>query len=137
MHSCRSDSHVMLPSGTGSAPVTRWERVFVMTPVDELVSLFAIKLRMEGWLVEPVAEGSRELLVEYGVDRMSLVLPESALATLLSDGDELARDLWGPSVSAVEAAARMMTVHLQESLDTSARDDLSGTWTYRGGFFTR
>ena len=30
-----------------------------------------------------------------------------------------------------------MTVHLQESWDTSASDDLEGTWTYDGGFFVR
>jgi hypothetical protein len=109
----------------------------VMTEVDELVSLFASKLRMDGTLVQPVAQGSRELLVEYHGDHLTLVLPEGGLAQLLADGDELARDLWGPSVSALEASARLMTVHLDESLESSGLDDLSGTWTYRGGFFHR
>jgi hypothetical protein len=105
------------------------------TAVDELVSLFAAKLRMDGTRVSPVAQGSRELLVEYHGDHLTLVLPEGVLSRLLAEGDELARDLWGPSVSAQEAAARLMTVHLQESLDSSGREDLSGTWTYRSGFF--
>jgi hypothetical protein len=77
------------------------------------------------------------LLVEYRGEHLTLVLPERALSRLLAEGDELARDLWGPSVSAQEAAARLMTVHLQESLDTSASEELSGTWTYRGGLFVR
>jgi hypothetical protein len=109
----------------------------VTTDVDDLVSLFAAKLRMEGTLVRPAAQGSRELLVEYRGEHLTLVLPERALSRLLAEGDELARDLWGPSVSAQEAAARLMTVHLQESLDTSASEELSGTWTYRGGLFVR
>ena len=56
---------------------------------------------------------------------------------LRSEGDEIARDLRGPSVTAIEAVARLMTVHLQESLDTSAGQDIEGTWTDDGGFFTR
>ena len=108
------------------------------TAVDDLVSLFAAKLRMDGTRVSPVAQGSREVLVDYQGDRLTLVLPEGVLSALLAEGDELARDLWGPSVSAQEAAARLMTVHLQESLDTSGREDLSGTWTYRSsGFFSK
>ncbi len=107
------------------------------TAVDDLVSLFAAKLRMDGTRVSPVAQGSRNVHVEYHGDHLTLVLPEGDLSTLLAEGDELARDLWGPSVSAQEAAARLMTVHLQESLDSSGHEDLSGTWTYRSGFFFR
>lgn len=107
------------------------------TAVDELVSLFAAKLRMDGTRVSPVAQGSRELHVEYHGDHLTLVLPEGVLTRLLAEGDELARDLWGPSVSAQEAAARLMTAHLQESLESSSSEALSGTWTYRNGFFVR
>ena len=107
------------------------------TAVDDLVSLFAAKLRMDGTRVSPVAQGSRNVLVEYHGDHLTLVLPEGDLSRLLAEGDELARDLWGPSVSAQEAAARLMTVHLQESLESSGLEDLSGTWTYRSGFFFR
>ncbi len=105
------------------------------TVVDDLVSLFAAKLRMDGTRVAPVAQGSRNVLVEYHGDHLTLVLPEGALSTLLAEGDELARDLWGPSVSVQEAAARLMTVHLQESLDSSGHEGLSGTWTHPSGFF--
>ena len=107
------------------------------TAVDDLVSLFAAKLRMDGTRVSPVAQGSRNVLVEYHGDHLTLVLPEGDLSMLLAEGDELARDLWGPSVSAQEAAARLMTVHLQESLETSGLEYLSGTWTYRSGSFFR
>lgn len=123
----------MIPPG----PVVAWEGAFVTTEVEALVSLFASKLRMEGMLVQPAAQGSRELLVDYRGQHLTLVLPERALSSMLAEGDRLARDLWGPSVTADEAVARLMTVHLQESLDTSASEDLEGLWTYGGGFFVR
>ena len=108
------------------------------TAVDDLVSLFAAKLQMDGTRVSPVAQGSRELRVEYRGDHLTLVLPEGVLSALLAQGDELARNLWDTSVSAQEAAARLITVHLQESLESSGHEDLSGTWTYRSsGFFFR
>ena len=56
---------------------------------------------------------------------------------MLADGDELARDLWGPGVTAKEAVARLMTVHLEESLETSPSEVLDGTWFYDGGFFVK
>ena len=105
--------------------------------LDELVSLFAAKLRRDGTLVQPAAEGSRNLHVRYRGQHLTLVLPDNALSNMLADGDQLARDLWGPGVTAQEAVARLMTVHLQESLDSSGHEDLSGTWTYRSGFFFR
>ena len=71
------------------------------TAVDDLVSLFAAKLRMDGTRVSPVAQGSRNVLVEYHGDHLTLVLPEGDL------------------------------------LESSGLEDLSGTWTYRSGFFFR
>ena len=67
------------------------------TAVDDLVSLFAAKLRMDGTWVSPVAQGSRNVHVEYHGDHLTLVLPEGDLSTLLAEGDELARDLWPDS----------------------------------------
>ena len=66
---------------------------------------------------------------------LTLVLPDNALSNMLADGDELARDLWGPGVTAKEAVARLMTVHLEESLETSPSGDLEGTWIYGSGLF--
>lgn len=95
---------------------------YMTTAVDDLVSLFATKLQMDGTRVSPVAQGSRELRVEYRGDNLTLVLPEGVLSALLAQGDELARYLWDPSVSAQEAAAQLMTVHLQESLESSGHE---------------
>ena len=105
--------------------------------LDELVSLFAAKLRMDGTLVHPATEGSRNLHVQYHGQHLTLVLPDNALSNMLADGDELARDLWGPGVTAREAVARLMTVHLDESLQTFSSEDLEGTWFYDGGFFVK
>jgi hypothetical protein len=109
----------------------------VANDLDELVRLFIAKLRMDGTLVQPTAEGSRNLYVQYRGQHLTLVLPDDALSSMLADGDELARDLWGPGVTAKEAVARLMTVHLEESLETSPSEDLEGTWFYDGGFFAK
>jgi hypothetical protein len=109
----------------------------VTNDLDELVSLFIAKLRMGGTLVQPAAEGSRNLYAQYRGQHLTLVLPDNALSSMLADGDELARDLWGPGVTAKEAVARLMTVHLEESLATSPSEDLEGTWFYDGGFFAK
>ena len=37
----------------------------------------------------------------------------------------------------MEAVARLMTVHLEESLETSPSEDLEGTWIYGSGLFAR
>jgi len=109
----------------------------VTNALDELVRLFIAKLRMDGTLVQPAAEGSRNLYVQYRGQHLTLVLPDDALSSMLADGDELARDLWGPGVTAKEAVARLMTVHLEESLETSPSEALEGTWFYDGGFFAK
>lgn len=105
--------------------------------IDALVLLFAEKLRIDGMLTQPPASGDRRLVVQHRGHQLDVLLPEGALRKLLADGDELAADLWGPNVSAMEAAARILTVHLDESLDTAPEGSLEGTWTYDGGFFTR
>jgi len=66
------------------------------TAVDDLVSLFAAKLRMDGTWVSPVAQGSRNVHVEYHGDHLTLVLPEGDLSTLLAEGDELGTGPLGP-----------------------------------------
>ncbi|MBR7744762.1 hypothetical protein KC207_15805 [Phycicoccus sp. BSK3Z-2] len=106
------------------------------TDVDALVRLFAERLRSQGVPVEAAATGSRTLHIEHGGERLVILLPERELSRLLADGDELARDLW-PGTSALEAAARMLTVHLEESLEPSTRGSTERTWTYRAGFFEK
>ena len=68
--------------------------------IDDLVALFADKLRLDGIRTGTPMQGSRRLVAEYHGQQVTLVLPESALRNLLDDGDQLAADLWGPSVSA-------------------------------------
>lgn len=107
------------------------------TEIDDLVSRFVEKLRADGSPVQPVAGAPRRLFLEYRGELLTIVLPEGELASLLAEGPGLARDLWGAKISASEAAARLMTVHLQESLETAPDGVVAGTWTYDGAFFTR
>ena len=55
--------------------------------LDELVSLFAAKLRTDGTLVQPAVECSRNLHVQYRGQQLTLVLPDNALSNMLADGD--------------------------------------------------
>jgi hypothetical protein len=56
---------------------------------------------------------------------------------LVDEGDELTGDLWAPSVATEESVARLMTTHLEESLQVPADDRLEGSWVYSGGSFER
>lgn len=78
------------------SPVANWQCECMTTAVDDLVSLFAAKLRMDGTWVSPVAQGSRNVHVEYHGDHLTLVLPEGDLSTLLAEGDELGTGPLGP-----------------------------------------
>jgi hypothetical protein len=77
------------------------------------------------------AEGYLEVKHGDRVDRLRL--PETELLALLDDADR-ARTPWGEGVAPVEGAARLASVHLDESLATREPHP-SGWWTYRGGFF--
>jgi hypothetical protein len=67
-------------------------------------------------------------------DRVArLHLPEDPLLALLDDVETL-RAVWGDGVPDVDGAARLVSVHLDESLATRAAHP-TGWWTYRlGGF---
>jgi hypothetical protein len=45
-----------------------------------------------------------------------------------------ASEPWGPGISDEEGAARLLTIHLDESLATRTAHE-TGWWTYFGGFF--
>lgn len=105
--------------------------------IDDLVALFADKLRMQGVLREAPLPGSGRLVVDHHGERVTVVLPEPVLRDLLAEGDDLAAALWEPSTGAEEAAARMLTIHLDESLDSVLEGPISGTWAYEVGGFVR
>ena len=64
--------------GRHCCPGTTCKCDYMTTAVDDLVSLFAAKLQMDGTRVSPVAQGSRELRVEYRGDHLTLVLPKAS-----------------------------------------------------------
>src|SRR3954468_4172666 len=65
-------------------------------------------------------------------DRVArLHLPEDPLLALLDDVESL-RAVWGDGVCDVDGAARLVSVHLDESLATRAAHP-TGWWTYRLG----
>ena len=91
--------------------------------------LFRDKLASDGQV--------RNLSVEAGT--LEWLGPEGWIRLHL-DGDEIdallpgASEAWGPEVSDEEGAARLLMVHLDESLATRPPHE-SGWWTYTAGFF--
>ena len=104
---------------------------------DDVLRRFAAKLTMSGHEVGPLQPGQVEVHVIRHGQALDLVFSESELDRLLDDGAEDAVALWGPSVSVEESVARLMTIHLDESLDTATDADVGGRWLYDGGFFRR
>ena len=95
----------------------------------EVVDLFVRELAGEGTRVSR-GPGRDEVVVE-AAGRAHRLWIDSATP----DGsDEDAELLWGPGVSAVESAARLMLVHWDESLATREPHP-TGWWTYRSGTF--
>ena len=106
-----------------------------VSDVTALIHLLAEKLRSEGASVD-ADPGAYQLTIERQGERLVVLLPEREMTQLLADGDELARDLW-PGTSALEAAARILRVHLQESLESSPLESLEGRWRYQPGLFEK
>ena len=63
-----------------------------------------------------------------------LHLPRAVLAEALRQVARPGGDPFGGDLAPVEACARLMTVHLDESLATREANE-SGWWSYDGGFF--
>jgi hypothetical protein len=87
---------------------------------------------------ELASEGPiRNFSVENGT--LEVLRPEGWIRLQL-DGDEIdalipgASEAWGSEISDEEGAARLLTVHLDESLATRQPHE-SGWWTYTAGFF--
>jgi hypothetical protein len=55
----------------------------------------------------------------------------------LRTGQETALIVWGPGVTVEESLARLMTIHLDESLATTTDENIDGRWRYTGSFFIR
>ena len=98
----------------------------------ELLRRFAEK-PPPGWrFIQSDAESGRFVATD-GERLYYITVPAEEAARLVREGPELAEHLW-PGVAGLEAAARILSIHLQESLD--ARDSRPGAeWTYRAGFF--
>jgi hypothetical protein len=97
----------------------------------EVLEIFASKLGSDGESVRDVRpdEGTLELLRPEGWIRLRVL--ESDLRRLRRS----ARRVWRPErVSRAEAAARLLTIHLDESVETQ-EPSASGSWTYVGGLF--
>ena len=92
--------------------------------VDELVRRFAAKVEA----VEVDPGQALVVLVRDGVQHR-LHLPRPLLVAALREDDHP----FGPGLEPVEACARLMWVHLDESLATRA--SASGWWSYVGGGF--
>ena len=99
------------------------------TPAERVLQLFHDKLASEVPVrgFSPWA-GVLEVLREHGWIRLHMATGE--LEALIPG----ASAVWGPGVSGEEGAARLMLVHLDESLDTRTSHE-TGWWTYTGGFF--
>ena len=104
--------------------------------------LFAEKVRGEGAVVEVLAKPDHGAVVldlpsadlREPPRRIALHLDEAVLLKALSASDDLGREVWGEVLPAVEALARLMSVHLAESLATRGPSP-NGWWTYDGGMF--
>lgn len=98
--------------------------------IDALLRLFARLIERDSTVVEVSPERGL-VVVEQGGTVHRLHADRAVLARALAADDPA---LGGPGVDRVEAAARLMSVHLEESLATREPHP-SGCWTYDGGGF--
>ncbi|MCZ2838126.1 hypothetical protein [Modestobacter sp. VKM Ac-2985] len=95
----------------------------------EVVDLFVRALAGEGTGVSR-GPGRDEVVVEVAGRNHRLWIDPAGVVVSTADAEVL----WGPGVSAVESAARLMLVHWDESLATREPHP-TGWWTHRGGGF--
>jgi hypothetical protein len=114
----------------------------VHADAEALLLLFAQKVRGQGEVVEVLAgpDHGRVVLELPGDDlgeppsRLTFHLDETVLREALSASGDLGMEVWGEPLPPGEALARLMSVHLEETLGTRGRSP-SGWWTYDGGGF--
>ena len=81
-------------------------------------------LRAEAGIVE----------LRHGDTLARLHFDEAVLLAFIGEAGEVAEEVWGSPMSGEEAAARFLSIHLDESLATREPHE-SGWWTYRPGSF--
>lgn len=94
----------------------------------EIVDLFVSELDSQG---TPASRGADRDEVVVVVDGRAHRLWIDPAMLDPSEDPEL---IWGPGVSGLESAARLLTVHWDESLATREPHP-TGWWTHRGGGF--
>jgi hypothetical protein len=105
---------------------------------EQLLRVFAAKLadaHLSGPYVDVVVSAAHCTVTatHRGTTVILHFLPDEC-ADLLSRLRDDSADLWGSEVPPVEGAARLLTIHLDESL-APYDDDLPQRWTYQlGGF---
>jgi hypothetical protein len=103
--------------------------------VVDVLRLFAEKESSDG-VAEVTDLRPEEGIVElrHGDTLARLHFDEAEMLAFLRTAGEDAEGAWGLPLSDEEAAARFLTIHLDESLATREPHE-SGWWTYRAGGF--
>jgi hypothetical protein len=119
------------------ASVDRSHDVRMKSRALRLLQLFIDKLRMDpgpATVLEAAPEDGY-VVINFDGQLARLHLSERELLKLLSGARRAGRATWGERMSDVEAAARFLTIFLDESIETQEPDP-SGWWVYekRYGF---
>ena len=72
--------------------------------------------------------------LRHGETLARLHFDEADMVAFITEAGQEAEAAWGHPLSDEEAAARFLTIHLDESLATREPSE-SGWWTYRAGAF--
>jgi hypothetical protein len=72
--------------------------------------------------------------LRHGDTPARLHFDEAVMLAFIAEAGEVAEGVWGSPMSDEEAAARFLSIHLDESLATREPHE-SGWWTYRPGGF--
>lgn len=100
---------------------------------EELFCLFAEKIS-DLYVVTDCSPDRARMTVEKDGVTSVLHVDERDLVRSLEGADDLGEQVWGEALPAVESVARLMTVHLDESLAT--RDPHpTRRWSYRRSGF--
>jgi hypothetical protein len=103
---------------------------------EELLQLFAERLRQRSGYTDVDIQPALGIVTLTYLDQgVVLNFTELALMEHLDAETRYGPALGGPRITAMEAAARLMSVHLDESLETREPHP-SGQWTYHDGGFS-